>query len=282
MRPNNELLRQVIDAAIAAGREIMAVYDDPAFDTQVAYKSDHSPVTIADRRAHDCIAAALAVPSTGSTDVFPLMSEEGSQAPYDERAATSTYWLVDPLDGTKEFLKRNGEFTVNIALIDNGKPILGVVYVPATRVIYFAGKGMGAFKGEIDAEENFRDRPTRMPIAEAKRKRPYTVMTSRSHLSAETATYIEAVKAAHPDAVTIQSGSSLKICLVAEGLADEYPRLGPTMEWDTAAAHAVLREANGDLVDHENGETLKYNKADLHNPWFIARINDFPAKLMGF
>lgn len=271
MRLNNEILRQAIDAAIAGGEAIMTVYNDPAFETQVAYKSDNSPVTLADRRAHDVIAQALSLPSKGFDKPFPLMSEEGAQLPYAERKACTVYWLVDPLDGTKEFLKRNGEFTVNIALIDAGKPILGVVYVPVTRILYFSGKEMGAFKAEIDPEGAFAGRPRRIPFTEARLGRPYTVMTSRSHLSPETADYLEAVRRDRPDMVTIQSGSSLKICLVAEGLADEYPRLGPTMEWDTAAAHAVLKEAGGRMLRWDDGESIKYNKEDLHNPWFVAK-----------
>lgn len=271
MRLNNEILRQAIDAAIAAGEAIMTVYDDPAFETQVTYKSDNSPVTVADRKAHDVIAQALAVPSKGFDVPFPLMSEEGAQLPYAERRAWTAYWLVDPLDGTKEFLKRNGEFTVNIALIDAGKPILGVVYVPVTRVLYFSGKEMGAFKARINPEGEIAERPRRIPLTEARQDRPYTVMTSRSHLSPETADYLETVRRDHPDMVTIQSGSSLKICQVAEGLADEYPRLGPTMEWDTGAAHSVLKEAGGRMLRWEDGASIMYNKEDLHNPWFIAK-----------
>lgn len=271
MRPNNELLRQAIDAAIEGGQAIMTIYNDPAFDAQVSIKSDNSPVTIADKRAHEVIAKALAKLAKGWKTVFPMMSEEGSHAAYEERKAVSTYWLVDPLDGTKEFLKRNGEFTVNIALIDNGKPVLGVVYVPVTGVVYFGCKEMGAYKSEIDDKKQFKIRPQRLPFLDLKHNRHYTVMTSRSHLSDETLVYLDQVRAKHPDMVTIQSGSSLKICLVAEGLADEYPRLGPTMEWDTAAAHAVIKEANGTMTDYKTGETLLYNKEDLHNPWFLAK-----------
>ena len=271
MRPNNELLRQAIDAAVEGGHAIMSVYNDPAFDPQVSLKSDQSPVTIADKRAHEVIATALAKPAKGWKTIFPVMSEEGSHAAYEERKAVSTYWLVDPLDGTKEFLKRNGEFTVNIALIDNGKPVLGVVYVPVTGVVYFGCKEMGAYKSEIDDQKQFKIRPQRLPFLDLKHNRHYTVMTSRSHLSDETFVYLDQVRAQHPDMVTIQSGSSLKICLVAEGLADEYPRLGPTMEWDTAAAHAVIKEAHGTMTDFKTGDTLLYNKEDLHNPWFLAK-----------
>lgn len=273
MTPNSRLIEQALRAAVAGGVEIMKVYDDPDFPTQVAYKSDQSPVTAADKQAHQVIAAALAMPTEEGGEVYPLMSEEGAQVPYPQRAAIPTYWLVDPLDGTKEFLKRNGEFTVNIALIDQGEPVLGVVYVPVTRTLYYAARGLGAFKTTWKGDSDSSDRPQALPMAALLTGRPYTVMTSRSHLSPETANHIEQVRQMHPDVTTVQSGSSLKICLVAEGLADEYPRLGPTMEWDTAAAHAVLKEAGGDMWDYTSMTPLHYNKEDLHNPWFIARLH---------
>jgi 3'(2'), 5'-bisphosphate nucleotidase len=237
--------------AIEAGRRILDVYER---DFDVAAKADGSPLTAADRAAQDVIAAGL---GRLAPDV-PLLSEESAMVAFEERRAWARFWLADPLDGTKEFVSRNGEFTVNIALIEAGRPVLGVVYVPVLGLTYYACRGQGAFKhkgAEAPRVLRARTRPEARPI----------VATSRSHPGAFLAAFLARIGAHH----TVSMGSSLKFCLVAEGAADLYPRLGPTMEWDTAAAQCVVEEAGGVVVDRD-GRALAYNKPDLHNPWFVA------------
>ena len=269
MENTKDLLCLAVGAAVEAGRHIMAVYDAPESQWEVERKADDSPLTRADREAHTAIAARLA----GSG--LPLLSEEGRHQPYDERCPWGRLWVVDPLDGTKEFLKRNGEFTVNIALVDEGRPVAGVVYVPATATLYFGAEGLGAYRLADYRDEatpawaELTDAARRLPLAEG--RTDYVVVVSRSHLSAETEAFIDEARRAHADVRTVPSGSSIKICLVAEGTADVYPRLAPTMEWDTAAGHAVVRAAGGDIVEAGNGATLRYNKRDLTNPYFIVR-----------
>ena len=269
MENTKDLLCLAVGAAVEAGRHIMAVYDAPESQWEVERKADDSPLTRADREAHTAIAARLA----GSG--LPLLSEEGRHQPYDERCPWGRLWVVDPLDGTKEFLKRNGEFTVNIALVDEGRPVAGVVYVPATATLYFGAEGLGAYRLADYRDEatpawaELTDAARRLPLAEG--RTDYVVVVSRSHLSAETEAFIDEARRVHADVRTVPSGSSIKICLVAEGTADVYPRLAPTMEWDTAAGHAVVRAAGGDIVEAGSGATLRYNKRDLTNPYFIVR-----------
>lgn len=269
MENTKDLLCLAVGAAVEAGQHIMAVYDAPESQWEVERKADDSPLTRADREAHAAIAARLA--GTG----LPLLSEEGRHQPYDERRPWGRLWVVDPLDGTKEFLKHNGEFTVNIALVDEGRPVAGVVYVPATATLYFGAEGLGAYRLADYRDEatpawaELTDAGRRLPLAEG--RTDYVVVVSRSHLSAETEAFIDEARRAHADVRTVPSGSSIKICLVAEGTADVYPRLAPTMEWDTAAGHAVVRAAGGDIVEAGNGATLRYNKRDLTNPYFIVR-----------
>lgn len=269
MENTKDLLCLAVGAAVEAGRHIMAVYDAPESQWEVERKADDSPLTRADREAHAAIAARLA--GIG----LPLLSEEGRHQPYDERRPWGRLWVVDPLDGTKEFLKRNGEFTVNIALVDEGRPVAGVVYVPATATLYFGAEGLGAYRLADYRDETtpawaeLTDAARRLPLAEG--RTDYVVVVSRSHLSAETEAFIDEARRAHADVRTVPSGSSIKICLVAEGTADVYPRLAPTMEWDTAAGHAVVRAAGGDIVEAGSGATLRYNKRDLTNPYFIVR-----------
>ena len=269
MENTKDLLCLAVGAAVEAGQHIMAVYDAPESQWEVERKADDSPLTRADREAHAAIAARLS--GTG----LPLLSEEGRHQPYDERSAWGRLWVVDPLDGTKEFLKRNGEFTVNIALVDEGRPVAGVVYVPATATLYFGAEGLGAYRLADYRDEatpawaELTDAGRRLPLAEG--RTDYVVVVSRSHLSAETEAFIDEARRAHADVRTVPSGSSIKICLVAEGTADVYPRLAPTMEWDTAAGHAVVRAAGGDIVEAGSGATLRYNKRDLTNPYFIVR-----------
>ena len=268
MDQHTSLLRLAIDAAIRAGEAIMDVYTSPAVDWEVERKADNSPLTLADRRSHGVIAPAL------EATAIPVLSEEGAHLPYSERQHWSRLWVVDPLDGTKEFIKRNGEFTVNIALVEGGVPVLGVIFVPVTRVLY-VGSSAGAFKATVPAGVYDLNAISLSPI-HASAATPFTVVASRSHLSAETQTYIDRLRLAHPDLQMVSAGSSLKLCLVAEGQADVYPRFAPTMEWDTAAGHAICRAAGCEVYrvnesDGENLPPLTYNKPDLLNPWFIVK-----------
>ena len=251
----NELLDIAIRASLSAGRDILSIYNDPDADFGIERKADNSPLTRADKAAHQRIMTFLE--PTG----IPVLSEEGAHLPYEERCHWHRLWIVDPLDGTKEFIKRNGEFTVNIALVENGTPVLGVIYVPVKNILYY-GSNEGAF---MEAE-GIKD-----ALPHETRPRCFTCVASRSHLSPETEAFINGLCREHPDLELISSGSSLKICLVAEGKADIYPRHAPTMEWDTAAGHAIVLTAGRKMVDATTGQPLTYNKPDLHNPWFIVR-----------
>lgn len=247
-----KLLMPVIDIAEDAGRRIMEVY---AQDFSVASKYDRSPLTDADMAAHDAILAGLEI----LTPDVPVLSEESAAIPYAERAAWNRYWLVDPLDGTREFIKRNGEFTVNIALIENHQAVLGVVYVPVSGVCYFASKGGGAYKQEHGGD------PAQIRVRPCGGGR-VTVAGSQSHRNEAFDAFLTNL----PDHEVICIGSSLKSCLVAEGKIDIYPRLGPTSEWDTAAAQCVVEEAGGRLTD-TSLRPLRYNTKDsLLNPSFLA------------
>ncbi len=221
---------------------------------EVSYKADNSPLTAADLASHEIIVAGLAALAPD----IPLLSEEGAERPYSTRRDWDLFWLVDPLDGTKEFIKRNGEFTVNIALVESGVPVLGVVYAPDLERIYLGTVGDGAWRQDGSGE--------RRPIgATGTDSETLAVVASRSHAGEE----LKAFLAQLEDHRLVSMGSSLKICLVAEGAADVYPRLGPTMEWDTAAAHAVVLAAGGEVLDY-SGVTLRYNKENLLNPYFIV------------
>lgn len=259
-----------IDAALKAGKKILSIYNDPTSDFEIERKADNSPLTIADRKAHEAIVALL------EKTPFPVLSEEGKHMDYLVRSAWNTLWIVDPLDGTKEFIKRNGEFTVNIALVENGIPVLGVIYLPVREELYFAADTIGAYKlsgisclTDSDTLNELIDRSIRLP-QEAKESRRFTIVASRSHLTSETETYINEMRQQHPEIDLISSGSSIKICLVAEGKADVYPRFAPTMEWDTAAGHAITRAAGLEIYQTGSNIPLQYNKEDLLNPWFIV------------
>lgn len=249
-------LERAIEAAIAAGHTILEIYNDPAADFEIERKADNSPLTKADRAAHLEIVRHLEPLG------IPILSEEGRDIPYAQRRDWSQLWIVDPLDGTKEFIKRNGEFTVNIALIEGGEPVLGVIYVPVSGELYYADRALGAFKrvGKVT---------TQLPIATSREE--LIVVASRSHLSDQTEQFIESLRADHKSVELVSKGSSLKICLVAEGLADVYPRFAPTMEWDTAAGDAILRAAGGVLSHTDRNEPLSYNKENLLNPHFVTR-----------
>ena len=264
-----QLLSTATRAALEAGKVVNQVYQEKDFE--VESKADETPLTLADRKSHDIIMQHLK--PTG----YPVLSEEGKDIPYEERSSWDHFWLVDPLDGTKEFIKKNGEFTVNIALVRKGKPILGVVFAPYVNELYFGTENFGAYKVEgtqgepmeFEGMEELMKKGQILPVSEKRDK--LVVVASRSHLNDETKAYVEELKKKHGDAEFVSKGSSLKICMVAEGKADAYPRFGPTMEWDTAAGHAVALAA-GFPVTQQDGETpLLYNKKELLNPYFIVK-----------
>ncbi len=247
-----KLLEIAKEAAKAAGEDILEIYESGDFSIEA--KSDNSPLTMADKAAHNRIVSFLE-----KTEI-PILSEEGKDVSFDERSKWEYFWMVDPLDGTKEFIKKNGEFTVNIALIHNGESILGVVYPPVIGEMYWAINGTGAYV-EKDGDVT-KLSTTKKQLSESGMR----VVASRSHMSPETEAYV--AKLDNPSIVS--KGSSLKFLLIASGSADVYPRLGPTMEWDTAAAHSIVKEAGGSVV-LEDGETpLTYNKENLLNPYFIV------------
>jgi 3'(2'), 5'-bisphosphate nucleotidase len=238
-------------AALNAGEKILEVYHSE--EIGLTLKEDQSPLTLADQAAHRLILALLE--QTG----LPVLSEEGADIPYSVRKDWEYYWLVDPLDGTKEFVKRNGEFTVNIALIHLGKPVMGVVYAPVLDWLYWGSLESGAWKQEGNMEPV---RLEKVPNTAIK-----TIVASRSHMNQQTKDFITK----YPEAKVVNMGSSLKITLVAENKAQLYPRFGPTMEWDTAAAHAVVNAMGGAVLTLENGVPLSYNKENLLNPDFLVR-----------
>ncbi|MCB0322605.1 MAG: 3'(2'),5'-bisphosphate nucleotidase CysQ [Bdellovibrionales bacterium] len=268
------VLPRIVSIAVEAGNEILKFYQDPI---KVEAKQDDSPLTQADLASHRAIEAGLRKFSVGATPL-PVLSEESAQEAFERRSAWSAFWLVDPLDGTKEFISKNGEFTVNIALVEGSLPTAGVVYVPAQSVAYFGAEGIGSFRLTVpDAQcgfevETFADLSSAAVrlTGEPANGRAYTVIGSRSHGSPEFEDFVAAIKQEHPDMEVLSAGSSLKFCRVAEGAADLYPRLGRTMEWDTAAGHAVVRGVGKKVVAYDSSEELQYNKADLANPWFIA------------
>ena len=265
-----EYILKAMDAALAAGKEILNVYNDPSSDFQVERKADNSPLTLADRKAHETIMTYLQ-----ETD-YPVLSEEGKHLPYEKRAQWDTLWIVDPLDGTKEFIKRNGEFTVNIALVKEGVPVFGVIYVPVKETLYWGEVATGAYKMEgvtgragrsleemkhrhfvcpVPKQMKFLSLLLPVPICRPKRKS--ILRKSERYTSC---------------GVGVCS-SSIKICKVCEGLADEYPRFAPTMEWDTAAGHAIAKASGAEIYQAGKEEPLKYNKPDLLNPWFVVKRN---------
>lgn len=266
------LLAIAVQAAIKAGAEILSVYET---NFEVEHKSDNSPLTQADKNANGAINAYL------KTTGIPIISEENKQLDYSERKHWTQCWIVDPLDGTKEFIKRNGEFTVNIALVEAGSPVLGVIYVPVSKELYFTtALGMGAKKTTLISE----DTPVDEILKNAKLIKPSNavsvvkVVGSRSHLNEDTKKFIVALEedmAAHGEEKKVEivsKGSSLKFCLVAEGLAHIYPRYAPTMEWDTAAGHAICRAVGVSVIDQTTGKPMQYNKPNLLNNYFLAKV----------
>lgn len=249
----NLLIQQAIEAAKKASAGILEVYHSEDFQTET--KGDQSPLTLADRKAHQIIVETL------KPSGLPVLSEEGRAIPFEVRKEWEYFWMVDPLDGTKEFLKKNGEFTVNIALIHRNAPIAGVVSIPVGGVTYYGGKGIGVFRETADGVIQLAIRgPVDLNSSGLR------VVASRSHMDERTTTFIASLN----DPVLVSRGSSLKFMLLADGEADVYPRFAPTMEWDTAAPHALLIELGIQVINTETNEPLTYNKENLLNPFFKA------------
>ncbi len=263
-----EDLKIAIRAALKAGAAIMKVYES---DMQIEYKDDKSPLTQADKEANTVINSFL------NETEHPIISEENKQVDYNIRKAWDTCWIVDPLDGTKEFIKRNGEFTVNIALVKKGAPLLSVIYVPDSKTLYFADIEEGAFKCILDDHntvysEIFKKSYQLKP--ENQDTNTIRIVGSRSHMNPETLKFIENLKENNKSIEIVSKGSSLKFCLLAEGKADVYPRFAPTMEWDTAAGQAICSAVGIDVISQETEQTLSYNKENLLNPWFVVAHNE--------
>ncbi len=262
------LLPQAFNAAVKAGAAIMKIYKNRD-DYDIAIKSDKTPITVADRLAHDTIKKSL-----GQTRI-PILSEEGREMLYDERCNWELFWLVDPLDGTVEFIKGNNEFTVNIALMENNECISSVIYVPYHKKMYVAERGAGSYvmtgvTPDADADygyEEIHDALTRLPLPSTVHT-VYRVAVSRSHQTPETHARIDDMRLSHADLEVVEQGSSYKFCLLAEGAVDYYVRTTHTYEWDTAAGELILSEAGGSTRAYPDSAKLSYNKRDLHNPWF--------------
>ena len=258
-------LETAILAALEAGKEILKIYHSGDFDIEI--KGDNSPLTKADTASHRVIMRYL-----NKTEI-PVLSEEGRAIDYRERKDWKQLWIVDPIDGTKEFIKRNGEFTVNIALVEDQKTSIGVIFVPATGILYFSSQAMGAFKVGVDLEnfdlKTLISRASKLPL---EREDPtYTIVASRSHMSPETEAYFQDMREIHGEVNLISKGSSLKLCMVAEGHANCYPRFAPTMEWDTAAGQAICEHAGFQVIDWKTKVPMLYNRKELLNNWFLVK-----------
>lgn len=266
MHKTESLLSIALQAAVEAGKEILRIYNS---NYETSYKDDNSPLTTADLAAHRIIAERL------SETQLPLLSEEGKDIPYADRKNWKLWWLVDPLDGTREFIKRNGEFTVNIALMSDNQPVAGVIYLPVKSLLYFGSAGTGSYRlmqkdnlPETVSIKELMIRGNRLPFSESLNE--IKVLASRSHGNAETDAFIEELQKKHPHLNLLNAGSSYKFCLLAEGSATHYPRFGPTMEWDIAAGVAILQHAGGQIFTWPERETPCFNKPELLNPWFVA------------
>ena len=260
----SENLTIALYASMAAGKKIMEIYNSSNFTVEL--KQDDSPLTKADKESHKILTEIL-----GSSNL-PILSEEGNNNLYKERKSWQSFWMIDPIDGTKEFIKRNGEFTVNVAFIQNNSPVLGVVYAPVTKELYFAEHSLGAIKIENVSNFDQLEYSHHIDLSRSDQHLPttFTMVVSKSHMNEETEDYVHKMKKEHGSVFSKSFGSSLKICKVAEGHAHCYPRFGPTMEWDTAAAHAIATYAGCKMFSAESFETLSYNKENLLNPFFIV------------
>ena len=263
MISKKELLLKAINASISGGHAIMKIYQS---EFSVEHKEDNSPLTLADKMCNNIIEKEL------KKTKIPIISEEGAATPFKIRKSWEYCWLIDPLDGTKEFVKRNGEFTVNIALIHNNNPIMGVIFVPEKKELYYGINELGSYKIKTDKEitdlEHLINQSIKLPI-NSERER-YTMVGSRSHMSKETEEFFNAKKEKYSEIDIIIIGSSLKLCMVAEGRADSYPRYAPTMEWDTAAGHAIAKFAGFSVLQYNTDKEVIYNKENLLNPWFVV------------
>lgn len=265
------LIAEQFNASVRAGAEIIKIYKH-SDDYDISLKSDRTPITIADRLAHKAIKASL-----GKTRI-PILSEEGREMAYEERKNWDLFWLVDPLDGTVEFIKENNEFTVNIALMQNNICISAIIYVPYYGKIYVAEQGQGAWlvndiAPSQSANYTYSDivaRRLALPLAEQKHD-DFIVAVSRSHQTPETHEHIDSLRTQHPNLKVVEQGSSYKFCMLAEGAVDYYIRTTTTSEWDTAAGELILKEAGGITVIYSTNKELAYNKESLDNPWFIAK-----------
>jgi 3'(2'), 5'-bisphosphate nucleotidase len=248
-----------------AGEKVMEIYE--SLDFEIEIKQDLSPITKADIISNQIILEYL------EESKIPVLSEESKMIPFSERKNWNLLWIVDPIDGTKEFIKRNGDFTINIALIENQIPILGVIYIPVTKELFFASKSIGSFKTKIENSNiNLREiirNAQQLPLKN--QKKSFTFVASQTHNSKETIDFINLNSKKLESYEIISRGSSLKLCLIAEGSANMYPRMSPTMEWDIAAGHAICLYAGFDVYDYKKRKTLKYNKENLLNNWFIAK-----------
>lgn len=261
------LIHTAIYAAYEAGQAILDIYSQ---DFTVEYKHDKSPITLADKRANQIICEYL------KNSEIPILSEEGSEIPFEVRKKWKSFWLVDPLDGTKEFINRNGDFTVNIALISIDTPVAGVIYAPVPDQVYFGLPNHGSFR--IQGEklkkcnaQNLKELITHCsPLPLVKNLDKFIIIASRSHQNAETSEYIEKIKSYRSNVSYLSKGSSLKFCAIAEGSADLYPRMGPTMEWDTAAGHAIAKHSGCTVLNASTHTPLVYNKESLLNPFFVV------------
>lgn len=267
MNTNKEqLLLAAVKASLIAGKEILDVYSTEDF--QIQHKKDDSPLTIADQRAHNAIVDIL------NPLNIPIISEEGDEIPYQQRKDWNTCWIIDPLDGTKEFIKRNDEFTVNIALCENNKPVLGVIYIPVYKQLYFADIDKGAYLIENisswnDTLELLIKESKQLPLDKTNKEK-YTVVASRSHMNDQTKEYISNLET-KKEIEILSKGSSLKLCMIALGEADVYPRFAPTMEWDIIAGHAIINAAGKKIYNIDMKTELSYNKENLLNPFFICK-----------
>lgn len=260
-----KLLKNAIEAALEAGKSILEIYELDDFDVEI--KKDNSPLTKADKISNKILISHLK-----KTDI-PILSEEGKEICFSERKKWTKLWILDPIDGTKEFINRNGEFTVNIALIENKKTIMGVIFVPVHGYLYFSTKELGSFKKKIDLNnydlDNLLTNAIKLPLK--RENRLFTIVASRSHMSKETEAYVVKMKKKHKKVNLISKGSSLKLCMVAEGLADCYPRFAPTMEWDTAAGQAICEHAGFEVIDMKTKKNMLYNREKLLNNWFLVK-----------
>ena len=255
-------LKLAIDACIQAGKKIIEIYNSDNFNLE--YKLDDSPLTSADTASNKIIENILEASN------IPILSEDGNILDFNNRKNLNQLWIVDPLDGTKEFIKKNNEFTVNIALIENSKPVIGVIYAPALNVLYFSERKLGAYKIFITAFDKF-DKSKALSLPLVENFNEYKVLTSRSHLDENTLDYIDNLKVNNLKVVSVPMGSSLKFCLLAEGLADCYPRFSPCMEWDTAAGQIICEEVGFKVVDLKTMKPIIYNRENLINNYFIAK-----------